>query len=178
MLSAILQVLDCCLSFVAGTVPTLATCNCPPLVQHALRSMQHATPAMQRRRRGRPYRYDHVGSAAQRQSRCNCNRYNTTIGNRRCDRSAARHGAAALSHSCGRDWASMGCGPPPAAAMPCLAVQSEEWENGDAGGFVCYMADEVGAHIHDIPHRMVSRAAWYPARRGSAAHATCNMFGS
>jgi hypothetical protein len=54
----------------------------------------------------------------------------------------------------------MGWGPPPAAAMPCLAVQSEEWENGDAGGFVCYMADEVGARVRP------SRTAWYPARRG------------
>jgi hypothetical protein len=44
--------------------------------------------------------------------------------------------------------------------LPCLAVQSEEWENGDAGGFVCYMADEVGARVRP------SRTAWYPARRG------------
>jgi hypothetical protein len=157
MLSGVLQVLDCCLSFVAGTVPTLATCNCPP--PRATRTAQYAT--CNAARSGRPHRYDHVGSAAQRQSRCNRNCYNR----RQRPVRSQRSGEIGLRWVVGRRL------PPPCHAMlPCLAVQSEEWENGDAGGFVCYMADEVGARARP------SRTAWYPARRGPLhmQHAACS----
>jgi hypothetical protein len=169
MLSGILQVLDCCLSFVAGTVPTLcdlqlpcpwcnthcAVCNMQrPPCNAAAAAVRTATTTLAVRRSGSP-----TATAT------------ATIQPSATAGAIAAQRAAALSHSCGQDCASMGCGPPPAAAMlPCLAVQSEEWENGDAGGFVCYMADEVGARIH------LSRTAWYPARRGPLhmRHAACS----
>ncbi len=171
MLSGILQVLDCCLSFVAGTVPTLATCNCP--APRATRTAQYATcnagHATQPQRPSAPLRRRWQCGAAAVPLQLQLLQPSATAGAIAAQRATAprrcRAGEIALRWVVGRRRLP--------TMLPCLAVQSEEWENGDAGGFVCYMADEVGARVRpSVPRRMVSRAAW------SAAHATCSMFGS